>query len=95
MASLTLTTPKDISGSITELKVSQFAFNLDEDIVYIGFDAYDADSKLLRDNVPFKVSGAEYTTFVARFNELATTLSGTAALLQTCLEQLPFDGTVT
>ena len=87
-----LDTPYDVSGTIMGQEVDSFAFNIVDQLVHIGYSKLDTISTSLQTDVPYTLSGAEYTAFIARLNELVPGASN--ALIQVCLENLPGDGTI-
>lgn len=87
-----LTTPYDVSGTVMGLEVDSFAFNVKEGLIHIGFSKLEAIDTALQTDIPYTLSGQEYTDFITRLNELATGAS--QALIQTCLEKLPDAGTI-
>ena len=87
-----LDTPYDVSGTVMGQEVDSFAFNITDELVHIGYSKLDTITTQLQTDVPCTLSGTEYTDFIARLNELAPGAS--AALIQTCLEFLPFEGSI-
>jgi len=87
-----LTTPYDVSGTIMGQEVDSFAFNVQDGLIHIGFSKLDTISSSLQTDVPYTLSGTEYTDFLTRLNTLAPGAS--QALIQTCLEFLPGAGTI-
>ena len=87
-----LDTPYDVSGTIMGQEVDSFAFNIVDQLVHIGYSKLDTISTSLQTDIPHTLSGAEYTDFITRLNELAPGAS--QALIQTCLEKLPGAGQI-
>lgn len=87
-----LTTPVDVSGTIIGQEVDSFAFNIKDGLVHIGYSKLETLSTPLQTDVPYTLSGQEYTDFIDRLNILSPGAS--QALIQTCLEFLPGDGTI-
>lgn len=89
-----LTTSFDVSGTVTDLVVTSFAFDLNANLIHIGYSALDSNGNALQTGIPLTLSGADFTSFITRLNELSPTLGGEGAEVQTCLENLPFVGTI-
>lgn len=87
-----LTTPYDVSGTIIGIEVDSFAFSLEDRLIHIGYSKLESLTSRLQTDVPHTLSGAEFTAFVTRLNELAPGAS--QALIQVCLEKLPGAGTI-
>lgn len=89
-----LTTPYDIDGTVAGQEVDSFAFNLQDSLVHIGYSKLDAVAAPLQTDIPYTLAGQEYTDFITRLNVLGGTMLASNALVQTCLEFLPGDGTI-
>jgi len=87
-----LTTPYDVSGTVMGLEVDSFAFNIQDNLIHIGYSKLDTVTHALQTDLPFTLSGQEYTDFITRLNELAP--GAAQALIRVCLENLPGDGTI-
>jgi len=90
----TLTTPYPINGTVMGYDVDSFAFNTDDKLIHIGYSKLSAPTTTLVTNVPYTLSGIEYTEFMARLDVLSLTMTVIQAEIQTCLEFLPGDGTI-
>ena len=87
-----LDTPYDVSGTIIGLEVDSFAFNIQDHLIHIGYSKLDSITSALQTDLPYTLSGQEYTDFITRLNELAP--GAAQALIQVCLENLPGAGTI-
>lgn len=87
-----LTTPYDVSGTIIGVEVDSFAFNLQDQLIHIGYSKLETINTALQTDIPHTLSGQEYTDFIARLNTLSP--GAAQALIQTCLEFLPGEGTI-
>ena len=87
-----LDTPYDVSGTIMGQEVDSFAFNIKDNLIHIGYSKLDTISTALQTDLPWTLSGQEYTDFLTRLEEL--TPGAAQALIRTCLENLPGDGAV-
>lgn len=87
-----LDTPYDTSGTVLGQEVDSFAFNIQDELVHIGYSTLKTLTTALQTDIPYTLSGQEYTDFTARLNQLSPGAS--QALIQTCLEFLPGDGTI-
>ena len=87
-----LDTPYEVSGTVMGQEVDSFAFNIQDQLVHIGYSKLDTVTSALQTDLPYTLSGQEYTDFITRLNVLAPGAS--QALVQTCLEFLPFEGSI-
>ena len=87
-----LDTPYDVSGIVIGQEVDSFAFNLQDQLIHIGYSKLDTITSVLQTDIPHTLSGQEYTDFITRLNELAP--GAAQALIQVCLENLPGAGTI-
>ena len=87
-----LTTPYDVSGTVMGQEVDSFAFNIKDNLIHIGYSKLDTISTALQTDLPWTLSGQEYTDFLTRLEVLAP--GAAQALIQVCLENLPGDGTI-
>ena len=87
-----LDTPYDVSGTVMGQEVDSFAFNIKDNLIHIGYSKLDTISTALQTDLPWTLSGQEYTDFLARLEVLAP--GAAQALIQTCLENLPGAGTI-
>lgn len=87
-----LDTPYDVSGTVMGQEVDSFAFNVQDKLIHIGYSKLDSPISRLQSDIPHTLIGQEYADFIARLNELAPGAS--TALITTCLEFLPGEGTI-
>ena len=87
-----LDTPYEVSGTVMGQEVDSFAFNIQYQLVHIGYSKLDTISSSLQTDIPHTLSGQEYADFITRLNELAPGAS--QALIQVCLEKLPGAGVI-
>ena len=87
-----LNTPYDVSGTVMGQEVDSFAFNIQDNLIHIGYSKLDTISTALQTDLPYTLSGQEYVDFLARLEVLAP--GAAQALIQVCLENLPGAGTI-
>lgn len=89
---LQYTTPQDLSGTAIGADIDSFAFNLKDQLIHIGYSKLETINSNLQTDIPHTLSGQEWTDFITSLNTKCPGAS--TALIQTCLEFLPDDGTL-
>ena len=87
-----LDTSYDVAGTIQGQEVDSFGFNVTDKLIHIGYSTLENPTTPNQTDLPYTLQGVDYTGFITRLNELAPGAS--TALIQTCLEFLPGDGTI-
>lgn len=91
----TLDTPYIKDELCSMLAINSFAYNTDDRVIYIGFSKNINAATFIQENLTYTLTGQEYENFMVSLNaNEAGGMSVTTAEVTTCLEYLPFDGTV-
>ena len=90
-----LTTPYQITFTVTAVKVDAIAVDAENQLVHLGHSLLASDGSIIQSDRPETLADQAYANFNARKNELgADGMSGTDASLYVALEYLPGSGTI-
>lgn len=89
-----LDTPFLVSAEIYYIKLNSLFVDISEQQAHFGYSIIKQDGNVFQSDLPSTISGADFTDFTARMNELGATLDANIAVRQAALEYAPGVGTI-
>jgi len=89
-----LDTPFQMTYTVTAVKVNSIAIDPENNLIHLGYSTLDSLGVNVQQDMPETLSGAQYTNYQNRKNELGATMSASDAAEYVALEYLPGTGTI-